>query len=379
MTATVKLRKRKQTKNGRISLYLEIYKGRITTADGKIKYLREYNFLKLFLIDKPKCDADKEHNKKTERLAKDIRNKKEYELNTGRLLGVPQTSDYKDSNFCDYFYDNLKRKHGAKSNFKDLEGIYNTFTDFAGADITFAEITEKFCERYLEYLQNKTNKSGSQLANVTINHYFHYFSTTIKQALSDKIITENPLLKIKPLKTKKVKKNFLELDDLKKLVNTDCSNLELKRAFIFSCLTGLRWSDIYKLTWSEIVERQGFYTIIYRQQKTDELNYLPLSEQAFHCLGERGSGRDKVFKLSSYSCEITKCLQRWCKDACVNKTITFHSGRHTFGVLQLNDCDTNIVTVQKLMGHKNISSTLRYTSVVDKKKQTAMESMPNVF
>jgi len=54
------------------------------------------------------------------------------------------------------------------------------------------------------------------------------------------------------LKVNKPEIVFLTLDELKSLVNTSCDNEKLKRAFIFSCLTGLRWSDVYKLQWSEI-------------------------------------------------------------------------------------------------------------------------------
>ena len=243
----VYLRKRKQGQNGKVSLYLDINYGSIRTPDGKIKTHREYNYLKLFLTDKPRTATERHHNKTMLQLADKIRSKKEYELNTS-ISGFTPTISFKDSNFCEYFYDKLKSKHGAKTNFKDLEGIYNTFVEFAGSDILFSEITEKFCERYLQYLQRKISKRGSHLSNVTINHYYHYFSTTIQQAIKEKIITDNPLLLIKKLKTKKVKKLYLTLEELKVLVNTNCKQSELKRAFLFSCLTGLRWSDVYKLS-----------------------------------------------------------------------------------------------------------------------------------
>jgi len=61
----INLRKRKQTKNGKISLYLEIYKGKITTVDGKPKYIREYQFLNLFWVDNPKTESDKQQQKKS--------------------------------------------------------------------------------------------------------------------------------------------------------------------------------------------------------------------------------------------------------------------------------------------------------------------------
>jgi len=66
---TINLRKRKQTKNGKISLYLEIYKGKSTTLEGKTRYIREYEYLDLFLVDAPRTEADKRHNKEVLQLA----------------------------------------------------------------------------------------------------------------------------------------------------------------------------------------------------------------------------------------------------------------------------------------------------------------------
>jgi len=81
---------------------LEIYKGKTTNADSKTKYIREYKFLNLFLVDNPKTDADKQQNKKILQLAKNIKSEKELELHTHRF-GFQQTDDYKDTNFYAYF------------------------------------------------------------------------------------------------------------------------------------------------------------------------------------------------------------------------------------------------------------------------------------
>jgi len=105
MTATVKLRQRKQTKRGKISLYLEIYKGHATAPDGKTRYIREYNFLKLFLIDKSRNSADRQHNKKILQVAERIKYEKELSLLAGHPLSFSTNTNVRDSNFYEYFYD----------------------------------------------------------------------------------------------------------------------------------------------------------------------------------------------------------------------------------------------------------------------------------
>ena len=70
-------------------------------------------------------------------------------------------------------------------------------------------------------------------------------------------------------------------------------------------------------------------------------------------------------------------LQRWCMDAGINKTITFHCGRHTFAVLQLS-LGTEIYTVSKLLGHKELKTTQVYARILDEKKREAVNKIPEL-
>jgi integrase len=230
----------------------------------------------------------------------------------------------------------------------------------------------------LQHLKTKLTSKGVLLSKSTVKHYFRFFASVVYQAVKEKVIIENPLLLIERLKVEEPEIVFLTLDELKLLAKTDCKFPLLKRAFIFSCLTGLRWSDVHKLQWSEIQENQGKYLINFRQKKTKERNYLPLSEQAFNHLGERGLDEEKVFNLPLYNARFNKQLQAWGKLADVNKKITFHSSRHTFAVTLLS-LGTPIFTLQKLLGHTNISSTMRYANIVDDAKVDAMNVIPNIL
>ena len=74
------LRQRKQSTKGRTSLYLELYKGTTKTNDGKVKPVREYEYLNLYLLDKPTNPIDKQQNKDNKALAENIRAKRELEI-----------------------------------------------------------------------------------------------------------------------------------------------------------------------------------------------------------------------------------------------------------------------------------------------------------
>jgi site-specific recombinase XerD len=61
----------------------------------------------------------------------------------------------------------------------------------------------------------------------------------------------------------------------------------------------------------------------------------------------------------------------------ITKDVTFHSGRHTFAVIML-DLGAEIYTVSKLLGHKELKTTQIYAKVLDKKKQEAINLIPDI-
>jgi len=278
----VNLRKRKQGKSNKVALYLDIYKGRTVDANGKTKYLRTYEHLNMFIYDNPKTNSDKLHNKKIMQIAKNIKNKRELEIYSGRY-GIKTDTDCKNTNFYEYYCGLAENYKLESSCWRSWKSSCQILKEFAGENITFAEIDENFCERYLRHIQNKTSMHNRSLKNTSINYYFRRFVYAIKCAVKDKIIKENPATNVKLLKVKKTEPVYLTFEELQTLIKTDCKDSLLKRMFIFSCLTGLRWGDVYKLTWSEIEETQGKCSIVFKQQKTQETNYLPLSEQALNC------------------------------------------------------------------------------------------------
>ena len=81
-----------------------------------------------------------------------------------------------------------------------------------------------------------------------------------------------------------------------------------------------------------------------------------------------------IFNIRSET-HLSKVLKLWCKDAGINKRVTFHTSRHTFATLALTQ-GTDLYTVSKLLGHKTIQATQIYAKIVDEKKKAAMESLP---
>ena len=366
----------KQTKSGSISLFLEIYKGTTTTPEGKVKNLRDYEYLNLYLIDKPKTPLDRQSNKDTLQLAKSIKAKRELEIKNG-LYGFE--NEFKQStNFVDYFIEQTEKRKESAGNYGIWDSTLKHIIRFAGTKISFKEIDQDFCENFRDYLKDTVKKSSGQpLSSSSVASYFSKFRACLKEAVRKKIILSNPAIDVNSPRIIENIREYLTLEELKEIVKAECRYDVLKRAFIFSCLTGLRWSDINNLKWSELQKTTDGYRITFHQQKTKGLQYLDLSEQARGYLGEAGNPEDRVFTGLKYSSYVNVELTKWMMRAGITKNITFHCARHTFAVLQLS-LGTEIFTLSKLLGHSELKTTQIYAKIIDEKKREAVNKIPDI-
>ena len=376
MAIKVKLREKKISGN-RQSLYLDFYPAIPHPKTGE-PTRRE--FLGLYLFDKTKNPIDKQGNKETLQLAEQIRQKRENYLNkpeiyTGYEKEQLKIKEQGEQNFVTYFK-SLADKRKA-SNHDNWVSAYNYLETFTKGNLKFADLNEKFCNEFKEYLlTTKSNKSNKvTLAQNSAVSYFNKLKATLKQAYKDGYLPSDLNGKIQPVKQAETQRNFLTIEELNSLVKTECNNLLLKRAALFSALTGLRFSDIKNLVWGELelIEGNGYF-IQFKQQKTKGVEMMPISEQAFSLLGERKEPTDKVFEGLTYSAYENKHLYQWIGAAGITKDITFHCFRHTFATLQLSK-GTDIYTVSKMLGHRELKTTQIYAKIIDQTKREAADKI----
>lgn len=371
----VHLRQRKQTTNGSVSLYLELYKGSVKTENGKIRIDREYEYLDLYLIDKPKTAAEKQHNKDTLQLAESIKASRQLDIKNG-VYGFTIKSK-QNVDFIAFFSKLTEDRAETKANYQNWQSTLLHLKRFTGNRIvSFKEIDQNFCEAFKEYLFKSARKSqGRGLAPASASSYFNKFRASLKDAVRKGIILSNPAEYVKIPKPVNAERKFLSKDELIILANTPCKYEVLKRAFIFSCLTGLRWSDINKMTWSRVHNMDGRWMVTFHQQKTKGLQYHPISQQARDLLGEIGRPDERVFVGLKYSDYTNQTLDRWVRDdAGIKKHITFHCARHTYAGLQIEQ-GTDAFTLMELMGHSEIKTTMVYVHIFDKSKRIAADKI----
>ncbi|WP_278563944.1 site-specific integrase [Alistipes communis] len=377
----------KQLSNGNQSIYLEYYTGDVIRKENYVGGKRKYEFLKLYLIPE-RTREDKAKNEATLALAKAIQSRRIVEVQND-AHGFQNTNKSR-VNLLDYL-ENIGKQSAEQGSRNYARTVLNTVRAlrlFRGDYIAFRDVDKEFLSEFTDYLRQMPKaskygvlKTGGRLSNNSVVSYYGTLRTAINRAYKEGIITVNPTKEFdfaSKVRQEPSRREYLTLDELKTLINTECRHEIVKRAFLFSCLCGLRVSDIRKLRWCDLQRSGGRVRIEITMQKTKEPLYLPISDEALKWLPERGEANDSdfIFPLT-HEGTVNDTLQHWAKVAGITKHISFHVARHTHATMMLT-LGADLYTVSKLLGHKNIATTQIYAKIVDKKKEEAIGLIPNL-
>lgn len=281
-------------------------------------------------------------------------------------------------NFIEYFGKVAFKRHArsSKSILINWERTIEFLKIFVGDSLMFSQIDNRMAEAFKNFLLSAPcggNKKGT-ISHNTAATYFSIFKAAVKQAFIDGYLTIDLSSKIKGIPDQDSRREYLTIEELNTLATTPCEKDVLKRAALFSALTGLRHSDIQKLRWKEISVENNVVRLHFTQKKTKGVEYTPISQQALQLCGEPKQPEQLVFEDLPNPSWISRPLKKWIEKAGIKKNITFHCFRHTFATLQLSS-GTDIYTVSKMLGHTNVKTTQIYAKVVDEKKNQAAEAI----
>ena len=368
----------RKLKDGRISLSIEFYRGSEITDDGKRKHLRNFENLDTYLITDPKTAKEKKENKEALEFAENVISIRKAEYAQGRFE-LKNTAKAKRV-FLNFFADlaEEKRTLDSSNNYGNWFSTYQHLKKVVPKNLTFEEIDEFFIKKVRKYFEKDAiSKSDLPLSQNSKYSYFNKFKAALRYAFDNGYLTVNYAAKIKSFEQAESQREYLIFDELQRLAKAECKYPVLKKAFLFSCLSGLRWSDINTLIWKEVRDEGDISRVNFRQEKTEGVEYLYISKQARELLGERGNQQDRVFQGLKYSMTFNTEIIRWCNRAAVPKHITFHSARHTNAVLLLEN-GADIYTVSKRLGHRELRTTQIYAKIVDSKMKEAAEIIPEL-
>lgn len=361
---TVALRERVLSDKKTKSLYLDFYPAIVSPETGK---LTRRLFLDLHITIRPKTDEERATNDSKKAEAETRRIEIESAIQKGEY-GKPKSKLY----LIEYFECYISDRDITASIYNGCLNYLNEFTKVNDKAIKLTDIDDEFINGFKSYLiKAKNRKNGKTLTKNSAANYFVVFRAILHQAFKDRLLTEDIRARHENIKKAETNREFLSLDELKSMAETPCSNDVLKRAFIFSALTGLRYSDVESLQWDEISTDNGTTYIKKRIVKSNRFERLPLSVDALQYMGNRESNDSTVFDGLKYSYHMNNDLRYWAASAGITRHITFHSARHTFATLQLT-LGTDIYTVSKILGHRELTTTQIYAKIIDAKKVEAV-------
>lgn len=321
---------------------------------------------KITYIQKPRTIAERQDRKEKRQLADRMAAKMEIdELYATNMLDKGFQCHKNFFEYCEEFIER-KAPHCEMRTYKAMVEKLKTFNK--RKKLLCSEIDEEFLITFKDYL-------NSTLNGITPFNYFKKLKRIIKEATIAKYFKTDPSQYLKNLKGITAEKDILTLKETISLSETYCSNDHVKRAFLFSCLTGLRFCDVKALVWSSI-GRDNILTVV--QIKTKEKLVMPLHPNAVDLLGKRKKeGEALVFDLPTHT-GCLKILKKWTSEAEIDKHITWHCSRHTFATSLVFE-EVGINTVSSLLGHKDLKQTQIYVRTAELSKTNAIHKLPNIL
>lgn len=298
-------------------------------------------------------------------------------------------------------YLNMIKSNMSKSYYNSVNIAFNWLLDFftqkdskPGAQHSLQSIQQKDVEYFLIYLQKKV-KSVSHLANGSGNGYMVYFrnlKAAFNKAKEWNYVKENYFLKVKLPKRQKIAPVFINSNELLAISNK-IKNIDVKDVVVFAFYTGMRLDEIVNLRWKNVDLQNGIITVGDDEFTTKgrKQRFIPICEEVNDLLTKRRKNSTKVLhinkgqNISTYIFSksdgkkftgdyFSRRFKRICRKAELDKSIHFHSLRHSFAS-NLVQKGVSLYTVKELLGHASISTTEIYSHLNMDSLREAVEKL----
>ena len=231
--------KEKILNTGKISLYLEYYKGSTVDANGKRQHLRTQEYLKIYLHQNPKTTKEKNENKENLKLAENILAIRKTDYIQGKFE-MKSTTKAKRT-FLNFFSEMVDDReiNFSHDNYGNWKSTFVHLKKIVPPNLTFDDIDENFVKKVKDYFDNKAQtKSNLPLSQNSKVSYFNKFKACLKKAFEDGFLSINYSTKVKSFEQAESQREYLTFDELQSLAKAECKYPVLKKAFLFSCYLG---------------------------------------------------------------------------------------------------------------------------------------------
>jgi len=248
-------------------------------------------------------------------------------------------------------------------------------------DLYLSELNHQFMVDYEMYF-----KTVRKCAHNTTMKYLKNFKKIVRLAINHGYIDKDPFVNYK-MKLKKVDRGFLSEEELDIIMKKEISNKRLEQirdCFVFSCFTGLAYSDLKRLSGDHIVTgTDGGRWIKIKRMKTDNMSSIPILPISQKIIDKYKNDTyckaNNVLlpvrsnqKMNNYLHELANICE-------IEKNLTSHLARHTFATTVTLNNNVPIETVSKMLGHSSINMTKIYARLLDKKVGQDMKHLNDKY
>ncbi len=303
----------------------------------------------------------------SKKLAENVLSKRRVGIAEGRFLDVVKKERIKFEDFAQEYFTIHSKQHkkGWQTDSFNIKILNRFFRGKYLYEITPVDIERFKMERLKEKVGIKT------ISPATVNRQLDTLRGMLNKAVSWGKLQTNPMKSVQSLKVAPGRLRFLEREEIIRLLSNCTKNL--RPIVVLALFTGMRRGEILGLKWHDIDVKRNIITLL--DTKNGEKREVPMSEQvktalirlrkhpdcAYIFCNEKGQPVHDIRK--SYSTALRKSGI---------KDFRFHDLRHTFAS-QLVMAGVDINTVRELLGHKDITMTLRYSHLAPRHKQHAVD------
>ncbi len=262
---------------------------------------------------------------------------------------------------------------GERARYQSFKTCVPHIVEFAGS-LTLGAVTERTVEAFQDFLRSQ------KLSLSTCARFDAFFRQVLKTAVRDRLIPRSPAGGVKTIKAPDAERTILTQAEFAALVRTPVGGTlgaDVKRAFLFGCMTGLRVSDLKRATWGNIV-REPVLSINMTMQKTGKTILVPLNPGAWGLIKDSQTldRAEPLFPVvAGTKTNPTKYLKAWAAAAGLTRPLGFHDARRAFASWTLA-AGADATTVQRLLGHSKISMTALYAKTGAAAFRAAVDSLP---
>ena len=260
------------------------------------------------------------------------------------------------TDFLKFWEEELQKQEGLLSP-GTYKQQYSTLRKLKGfkSRILFQDINEDLVNELIVYCRKKL-KNKETTINTTLKNFKKFLHLANKKGIRTHLTFDE-------ITTRSFRgdRTFLSEEEIKllyKYYNSEFineTNKNILDRFLFACFTGLRISDIQKLTHDNFI---GDF-LAFKSEKTGKFQKIKLNETA-----KKFIHKEKVFLGNYADAYINRQLKFIARVVKLNKKVTFHVSRHTFATNYLIK-GGRVENLQKVLGHSNIRETMIYVHIVD--------------